>query len=209
GHFDLCSNVDNTTGTCTGNEGPKFDTEPADADDNGCLPASQSTLVQVSGCTSPAGNTGFDGQSYHLVWPDGNTNLHPTPIKFSSPLTGSNYSSNYQRVAFEANLPRIENSAVCDRFTGVGCTLIPTTDDPSTDQTGFMPALFYPFFSIANGSGGCVWRLGNHIPSSTNDFHQNAQYGTLLNTTYTGIGGGPITRYNDFRQILSSNPCLG
>jgi hypothetical protein len=53
----------------------------------------------------------------------------------------------------------------------------------------------------------CLWQLGNHIPGSTNDFHQNAQYGTLLNITYTNLGGGPTTRYNDFRNILSTNPC--
>jgi hypothetical protein len=28
-----------------------------------------------------------------------------------------------------------------------------------------------------------------------------------LNLTYTTTGGGPKTRYNDFRQILSNNPC--
>jgi len=95
---------------------------------------------------------------------------------------------------------------VCDRFTGVGCTLIPTTDDPAPGG-GTQPAVFYPFFSIRNTSDGCVWQLGNHIPGSANDFHQNQEYGTLLNITYTTTGGGPTTRYNDFRQIFSRNPC--
>lgn len=206
GHFDDCSAVSTSTGTCTGNEGITFDHEAADGDDAGCLPASTSTLVHISGCT--ASNTGFDGVPYQPVWPDGNTKLHPTSILFTSPLTGSDYDQNYNRFAFEADLPRIENPAVCDRFTGVGCTLIPTTDDPSTDGTGFMPASFYPFFSIHTITGGCVWQIGNHIPGSKNDFGQNQQYGTLLNTVYTGVGGGPIVRYNDFRQIFSKNPCL-
>jgi hypothetical protein len=70
-----------------------------------------------------------------------------------------------------------------------------------------MPAAFYPFFSTTKVGGHCFWQLGNHIPGSINDFGQNAQYGTLLNSTYTGGGGAPTTRYNNFRQILSSNPC--
>jgi len=53
----------------------------------------------------------------------------------------------------------------------------------------------------------CVWQIGNHIPGSTHDLGQNAQYGTLENVTYTAVGGGPTTRYNDLRQILSTNPC--
>src|SRR5579885_250179 len=195
GHFDFCTQV--TSGTCTGNEGIWHDQEPADGDDVGCFPASASSLVPVSGCLGT--NTGFDGVPYQTLWPDGNTNLHPTSILFSSPLTGSGYNVQYSRMAFEADLPRIEVST-CDRNTGAGCTLIPSTDDG-------MPAVFYPFYIDRMTSDGCVWQLGNHIPGSMNDFHQNQQYGTLLNLTYTTLGGGPTTRYNDFRQILSSNPC--
>jgi hypothetical protein len=204
GHFDWCTKVSAPGGNCTGLEGMKGDQEPADADDVACFPSSESTLVKVSGCLGA--NTGFDGASYLPVWPDGNTALHPTPLRFSSPLTGSGYNINYQRFAFEADLPRIENPAVCDRFTGAGCTLIPTTDDPAPGG-GFQPAAFYPFYSISKGSEGCYWRFGNHQPASANDFHQNQQYGTLLNITYTTTGGGPTTRYNDFRQVFSSNPC--
>jgi hypothetical protein len=203
GHFDFCTNV-STSGTCSGLEGIKHDQEPVDADDVACFPTSASTLVQVSGCLGS--NTGFDGVEYQPLWPDGNTRLHPTAIQFSSPLTGGGYNVQYSRAAFEADLPRIEDPAVCDRFTGVGCTLIPSTDDPG--PSGFpQPAAFYPFFSTTNAGGQCLWQLGNHIPGSTNDFGQNAEYGTLLNITYTTTGGGPTTRYNDFRQILSHNPC--
>jgi len=205
GHFDLCTTVNTSTGVCTGKEGIRGDQEPADGDDAFCFPASASTLVQVSGCQGT--NAGFDGIPYQPLWPDGNTSLRPTPIKFSSPLTGAGYNIQYSRVAFEADLPRIEDPAVCDRFTGVGCTLIPSTDDPSLSGTGFEPAAFYPFFSIKNVGGQCVWQIGNHIPGNISDFGQNAQYGTLLNITYTTVGGGPTTRYNDFRQILSKNPC--
>ena len=208
GHFDLCTAVSGPGGKCTGLEGIRNDQEPADSDDVDCFPSSFSSLVKVRGCVNPAAvNLGFDGVPYQPLWPDGNTSLRPTPIQFSSPLTGSNFDVNYSRVGLEANLPRIENPAVCDRFTGVGCTLIPSTDDPALGGTGFTPAAFYPFFSTTNVNGQCYWQLGNHIPGSKNDFGQNAQYGTLLNLNYTLVGGGgvPTNRFN--RNIISHNPC--
>jgi hypothetical protein len=205
GHFDFCTKV-GSKGGCTGQEGMRGDREPNDGDDAFCFPASASTLVQVSGCTNPAAvNQGFDGASYQNLWPDG-TAHHPTSVLFSSPLTGSAYNEPYNRVAFEADLPRVENNPPCDRFTGSGCTLIPTTDDTGPSG-GPMPAIFYPFFSTRSTKAGCMWQIGNHIPGSTNDFGQNAQYGTLENVTYTTTGGGSTTRYNDFRQVLSTNPC--
>lgn len=210
GHFDYCSSV-TATGGCNGVEGSPGDTEPTDADDVGCFPASASTLVQVSGCLGT--NTGFDGVPYQPVWPDGNTALHPTAIRFTSPLTGLLFNVNYNRTAFEADLPRIEGT--CNRTTGAGCTLIPITDDGT-------PANFYPFYSIRNVQDRfsfgtdqvanwedhtCTWALGNHIPGSTNDFGRNAQYGNLLSLTYTGLNGVPFQRFNDFRQVFNTNAC--
>jgi hypothetical protein len=207
GHFDLCTIIAHPGGRCTGEEGIRFDREPADGDDVVCQPASASLLVQVTGCTNPAAvRQGFDGISYQDLWPDGNTSLRPTPVRFSSPQTGSGYDVGYNRIAFEANLPRIETNPPCDRFTGAGCSLIPTTDDNGPSGLP-QPAIFYPFYSTQTVGNQCVWQLGNHIPGSSNDFGQNAQYGTLENVTYTAVGGGPTTRYNDFRRILSRNPC--
>ncbi|HLZ60878.1 MAG TPA: hypothetical protein VKR06_28345 [Ktedonosporobacter sp.] len=211
GHFDPCSVVNTTTGGCSGTEGVAGDTEPTDVDDVGCSPASASTLVQVSGCQGT--NSGFDGTPYQTTWPDGNTALHPTAIRFTSPLTGFFFNTNYNRTAFEADLPRIEGT--CNRTTGAGCTLIPTTDDGT-------PANFYPFFSIRNVEDAlgrstdnvpnwedhtCTWGLGNHIPGNTNDFGRNNQYGPLLDLAYTGTGGTVIHRFNDFRQVFNMNAC--
>ena len=196
GHFDFCTKVDPATAACTGNEGLRNDQEPADADDVGCFPASASSLVQVSGCLGT--NTGFDGAPYQPLWPDGIPNCIQRQSS-CSPLTGQDYNVNYNRMAFETDLPRIEFTT-CDRNAGTGCTLIPATDDGT-------PAVFYPFFSTHASSNGCVWGLGNHMPGDLNDFHQNQQYGTLLNLTYTTVRGGPTTRYNDFRQVFSNNPC--
>jgi len=128
GHFDYCNGTvaPNTAACATRTEGPASDSEPVEGDDQGCFPAAASTLVQIAGCLGT--NAGFDGVPYQPVWPDGNRVLHPTPILFSSPLTGQNYRTNYNRVALEADLPRIEAAdfgGTCNRTTGTGCTLIP------------------------------------------------------------------------------------
>lgn len=206
GHWDYCNGPNSITpgGNCpTGNtEGIKGDTEPTDADDTFCFPASSSSLVKLPGCLGQ--NNGFDGVSYQKVWPNGNRAKTPTPVSFSSPLTGAHFDINYSRAALEADLPRIEANT-CNRSTGAGCTLIPTTDDKT-------PAAFYPFFSTKNRGGdewddrSCSWLLGDHLPGA-NDFGGNAQYGPLLSLTYSGVGGVPFNRFNNFRHIFNINPC--
>jgi len=212
GHFQFCNGAKvpatpfgldangNPVACPPGNtEGSGTDQEPTEGpgEDDFCFPASEALLYRVQGCTET--NTGFDGVSYQPVWPDGNTALHPTSVQFSSPLTGDNFHQPYDRAAFEADLPRIEGT--CDRTTGAGCTLIPITDDNE-------PAAFYPFFSNAMPDGVCKWQFGNHIPGNIREFGRNAQYGSLLPLVYLNFGGGgsTITRFNDFRNIIS-NPC--
>lgn len=207
GHFQACngSNAITPGGACpAGNT--EYDGESSDSNDTQCFPASASSLIQTNGCIEGNGTTGFDSVPYQTVWPDGNTALHPTSLEFTSPITEGH---NYSRVAFEADLPRIEIPGIggaggnCDRTTGAGCTLIPMTDDNQ-------PANFYPFYSSHQGFGLCTWLLGNDIPGmTTNDFGKNNQYGSLLSLTYLAFGGGgtTINRFNDFRQVMSSNPC--
>ncbi|MGE5291824.1 MAG: hypothetical protein ACM3ML_32445 [Micromonosporaceae bacterium] len=207
GHFDYCSAVDPATGNCVGLEGAPGNQRPADGDDTACFDASQSLLVQVSGCNG-TNDPGFDGTSYLKDWPDGNTFLHPTPQLFSSPLTGSRYNVNYSQAAFESDTPRIEApdlGGVCDRSTGQGCTLVPPTDSG-------VPAAFYPFFSAtgSHSAGGCKWFIGNDVPGLTaTDFGKVNQYGSLLSLAYLAFGGqgATITRFNDFRNVFKSNPC--
>jgi hypothetical protein len=188
------------------------DGEPTDGEDNYCFPGSESSLVQVNGCTDT--NTGFDGASYHPVWPDGNTQLHPTSVRFTSPKTGPGYTRQYERAALEADLPRIETTPpnACDRTTGTGCTLIPLDDEGQ-------PAQFYPYFSIGGSQdrgdhhggdrGGCVWQFGATPPRTITDFGKNAGYGTLLANPYLIFGGGGASHLviNDFRNVFSRNPC--
>jgi hypothetical protein len=221
GHFENCTGPNPIPATPFGldaqgnpvtcpagnSEGFGASASPTDGDDDFCFPGSEAMLIHVNGCTDT--NAGFDGLSYQPVWPDGNRGLHPETVLFSSPRTGPGDSVNYSRVAFEADLPRIE--AGCNRTTGAGCTLIPTTDKGT-------PAAFYPFFSafqngmgnMGNGQGnggGCQWGFGNTMRGG-NNFGANAQYGSLLSSTYLIFGGGGATHnlINNFRQIIP-NPC--
>src|SRR5579884_2943011 len=50
GHFDYCSKVDATTGTCTGVDGLWHYHEAADSDDTFCFTASQSSYIPLPGC---------------------------------------------------------------------------------------------------------------------------------------------------------------
>jgi hypothetical protein len=105
--------------TCpAGNTGGFGDhVSPTDGDDDFCFPGTEALRIHINGCTDT--NTGFDSLGYQPVWPDGNTALHPEPILFTSPRTGPGDSTKYSRVAFEADLPRIETNT-CNRLTGAG-----------------------------------------------------------------------------------------
>ena len=212
GHFQFCNgakvpetpfgldSAGNPVACPDGNtEGSGADQQPTEGpgEDDFCFPASAALLYKVQGCTET--NTGFDGVSYTPVWPDGNTKLHPTPFQFTSARTGSSFDQPYDRVAFEADLPAVEPT--CNVRTGVGCTLIPTTDSGE-------PAQFYPFFTNTAVRGSCTWQFGNTTPGVTRDFGQNAQYGSLLPLTYLRFAGGgsTVTRFEDFRNVIG-NPC--
>ena len=125
---------------------------------------------------------------------------HTTPVTFTSPLFNGN--RNYDRIAFEADLPRIEAAdlgGICNRTTGANCVNPPPG------------ANFYPIYSTRNNSGvGCIWQLGGiYIPGTKNTFGgtSTAEFGPLLFLDYPGPGFTRIHRTNDFRQVLSGNPC--
>jgi hypothetical protein len=206
GHFETCTGptpvpaspfgLDSNGNPITCPAGNNELSGPTDGDDDFCFPGSEAMLVTMTGCTDS--NVGFDGLDYQPVWPDGNRSLHPAPIQFGVPATGANFQTNYSRLAFEADLPRIEST--CHRSTGAGCTLIPITDAGT-------PAAFYPFFSAVGGRN-CMLAFGNDLPGARTDFGRNSQYGSLLSSVYLAFGGGGATvnRINNFRNIIP-NPC--
>src|SRR5262249_53270305 len=100
-----------------------------------------STRVAITGCAGT--DADFDGVPYQPFWPDGNTTLHPTSLLFTSPLI--NGSQSYSRVAFEADIPRIEFDTIplCQRH-------VSNPADPNPGQGCVNPptgANFYPIYS--------------------------------------------------------------
>jgi hypothetical protein len=224
GHFETCTGPAPIPATpfgldasgnivnCPSSNVEERGAEPTDRDDYFCFPASEALRIHVAGCTGQ--NNGFDSLDYQTVWPDGNTRLHPQPFLFSTPLTGEDYNVNYQRIGFEADLPRIEANT-CNRSTGAGCFLRPITDDGQ-------PVAFYPYFSAVgagrgNASGllassegsGCMLGFGSTLPNTINNFGGLNGYGSLLFSVYLAFGGGgsTVVRTNNFRQVFSNNPC--
>ena len=125
----------------------------------------------IDGCT--IADEDFDGQSYRLDWPGTNPNpfvdqaLHPTPVLFTSPVTG--LGRNYSTTAFETDLPRHRDpgrpvqSAVLRPDTGANCVVPPDG------------AAFYPFFTTTVRDGTCTWQEGgNFIPGTINHFGGSA-----------------------------------
>ena len=202
GHFEYCSTVDSEGGDCTSNNEGSLD-----GDDAGCFSAASSLLVPIGGCI--ATDNDFDGVSYQNVWPGTDPNrgqdakYHPSSILFKSPVF--NGTQNYSRAAFEADLPRIEAAdfgGICNRFTGANCVNPPPG------------ANFYPIYTTGtdNGtpSGHCVWQLGGaNLKGTTNTFGGNsaAEYGPLLFSFYPNPNPAVRVRTNNFRNVLSSNPC--
>jgi hypothetical protein len=201
GHFENCLAIDaNANCTSPGAQDPSLD-----ADDAGCVPGTDSTLVHIDGCLAP--DEDFDGQSYRLDWPGTNPNvfldrlLHPSPVLFTSPTTRGH---NYSTVAFETDLPRIEasdsqlNPPFCDRNTGANCVNPPNG------------AQFYPFYSTTVRHGTCTWQEGGkYLPFTTNNFGGSsaAEYGPLLKTVYPEPGFTTKELYNNFNSGDMANPC--
>src|SRR6516162_796834 len=131
GHFEYCPHVHSKDGTgdlgtfLCDNIPTASDPRGADADDldGNCAPAALSTLIRIDGCTGI--DDDFDGPAYQTVWPGSTRDaarerrLDPSPVRFTSPLIRGR--DNFQRVAFEVDMPAIE-TATCDVFHGTGCT---------------------------------------------------------------------------------------
>jgi hypothetical protein len=203
GHWEYCNqaNMSAFPFACTqaGAGDPTLDD-----DDIFCATSALSLLIQVTGCTQS--DEDFDGVSYQKVWPGINGNLGtattPGPIVFSSPTF--NGGTQYSRVAFETDLPRIEATGLspnnnCQRFSpnGTGCVNPPNG------------AQFYPMFVARQTDAGCRWFEGGpSFPGKTQNFggSSTTEFGPLLRLDYpTPTGNG--SRFNDFRNVLSSNPC--
>jgi hypothetical protein len=223
GHYEYCNKVDTTAGNfSTDAFGDVFSADCVvdgvhdlntnnnlvGDDDVNCTDSTNNTagFVPNIGCTGT--DTDFDGVPYQLVWPGTNRDaridraLHPTPVTIASPLftDREDQGRNYSRVAFEANLPRIEAADFggnCNRTTGAGCTNPPPN------------ANFYPIYSTQEDERGCRWSLGGpFIPGTVNAFGGNSvtEYGALFALVFPGTAG-PTSIIENYRRILPFNPC--
>jgi hypothetical protein len=221
GHFEYCNTASTSTFQCTSNNNGTDST--TDGDDVPCFTA---PIVSPAGTTLNPGFTGcystdndFDGPEYQQgTWP-GSTGADPskvsTPIVFSSPLFSrgdDGFTGNYSQAAFENDLPRIEgsdfsNNNDCQRHVSNPADPNPGHDcvDPPNGAT------LYPTFSTFKGPGHtCLWEEGGgSFANATNNFGgtPSAEYGGLLLLNYPAAGFKITQRYNDFRNILSNNPC--
>src|SRR5262249_46632525 len=216
GHFEYCNAVVSFGGRCDPTTGVPNPTDSTrDADDRACFPypvvnPAGVTISSLTGCLRTDGD--FDGPEYQNgTWPGspgavaGNV---PTPVQFTSPLfTGPGGSGlrNYQQVAFEADLPRIEGA---DTSPNNNCQRhVSNPADPSPGTGCVNPpvgASFYPIYSTTTAGGACIWQEGGAaIPGTTNTFGGTsaAEFGGLLLSNYPAAGFTITQRYNNFRNV--------
>jgi hypothetical protein len=199
GHFEYCNGIASEGGNCTvaGANDPVLD-----ADDTGCFDGVFSTRWNITGCIST--DDDFDGVPYQNVWPGtpGDPKKKPGPIRFTSPLFLASKGEhrgelhNYSRVAFEADMPVIENS--CNVLTGAGCTNPPAG------------AAFYPIFSTTEIHEQCFWQLGGpKIPRTRNNFGgtTTTEFGPQSFIPYETAAGTSVLLGTNYRNILNHNPC--
>lgn len=226
GHYELCNAVDSQGGQCLGPS--PADPGGADFDDQAsCFSGTflaQLGLLPIGACIGE--DLDFDGTSYGFNWPGTGPRatdalIHPSPIQFTAPQFRMQTRSDgdkdedddkslrdFSRVAFETDMPINESvSNNCDIFTGTNCTNPP------------VGAQFYPIFSTTRRdgeNGGCSWQIGGPgIPGTEDNFGGTStmEYGNLLSVLFPGVpdaahpNGSTFIETDDFRRILSHNPC--
>jgi hypothetical protein len=217
GHFEYCDTVASEFGPCTSTE--TNDPPGPGLDDNNCIDATFAAaagLIPIGGCFDA--DVDFDGVPYRNVWPGTladpklDSQLHAQPVKFSSPLFFNNggEKKNYDRVAFETNLPRIETNTnpPCQRH-------LSNPADASPGQGCVNPAVgadFYPIYTTHQGDEdtACRWQLGGaFLKNTTESFGGTsaAEYGALVAFFYPAADGLPQFIFETFHRNLRSNPC--
>jgi hypothetical protein len=224
GHFNYCDVQDGSIipglGACISSpvESEAVKGTHNEVDDFFCVDTASSmvfgSLRPLGGCLDS--DVDFDGIPYHNAWAGTGADPYgfsavPGPIRFTSPKFKSKHHEeadgedadlrSFDRVAFEADIPAIEDSSVCDVNTGKGCVNPPPG------------ALFYPIYSTTDIGEACWWQLGGAaIPGTRNNFGGSSatEYSTLLGSVYIdGTLSKPssILGFENFHRVLSHNPC--
>jgi hypothetical protein len=196
GHFEGCTSVTKpstfTFGTFTDKyylncHGP-YEATPdkgtgVEPDDSPCYRAGDthggtSAPDVMTGCLvfdDAVGDLDFDGSPYWPDWPDSTSpDRFPSTFEQQQPTSGG---ARYESIQFETDSSGTQPN--CNTVTGAGCTLPPAG----------APGDFYPYWTLANVHGTCVWEFGNMRNGRA--FGGDAQYGAV---TPTSIGAftGPI-----------------
>jgi hypothetical protein len=213
GHWEYCSSVDGN-GVCASTAA----NDPPGLDDSNCGSAALAALlglVPIGGCLDE--DDDFDGVAYrNNTWPgtlrdpNRDAQYHAEPVIFSSPqyFGREGDKGNYSRIAFEANMPRIEG------FTTPKCQRhLANPADPNPGAGCVNPpkgASFYPFYTTRfDDEQGCRWQLGGRfIPGTLQDFGGSSkEYGPILASFYAAANGQPQYIYENFHRTLPYNPC--
>ncbi|HEY3184862.1 MAG TPA: hypothetical protein VGJ77_18625 [Gaiellaceae bacterium] len=195
GHFEYCASVKKEGGSCLGGDG--------DADDAFCFSSAFSLSSGSGGAwrrttTSTASRTSPSGPGRRGARRRTNVYIrHPSCSRARSSTDRRTTSGSRSRPTCRAS--RRPTSAA--RATGRPA---PAAFNPPPG------ANFYPIYSTGAFNGACIWQLGGpRIKGTTNTFGgtSTAEFGPLLQSVYPVAGFAPSFRYNNFRNILSTNPC--
>jgi hypothetical protein len=121
---------------------------------------------RVTGCTDVLAQNGdldFDGSGYWPEWPNSVTpGTYPATFQQQQPVTTGG--QRYPSIQFETDVAFAEPACLP---TGQNCTVPPVN----------APGHFYPYWTQARTSQGCVWEFGQ-MPNG-NDFGKDHQYGAV------------------------------
>jgi hypothetical protein len=122
------------------------------------------------------GDLDYDGQPYYPDWPRSiPAGVFPSPFLQGQPTSNGHL---YSQIQFMTDASATEFNTNCNLVTGRGCVLPPKG-----------PGHFYPFFTLANVGGRCVWEFGNMHNGRT--FGGDHQYGKITPSSI-GAFAGPI-----------------
>jgi hypothetical protein len=132
----------------------------------------------VTGCdvfNAAIGDLDYDGTPYYPDWPSSTTpGPFPSPFLQQQPTTVGGH--RYARIQFVTDASATEFNTSCDLITGKGCVLPPKG-----------PGHFYPYWTLAEIGGHCVWEFGQMRNGRT--FGGDAQYGSVGPTTVGAFAG--------------------
>jgi hypothetical protein len=132
----------------------------------------------VTGCDvfiDAIGDLDFDGSPYYPDWPSSTTaGTFPTPFLQQQPTTVGG--AGYPLIQFMTDSSATQFNTNCNLVSGSGCVLPPKG-----------PGHFYPFFTLAQVGGQCVWEFGNM--SNGDSFGQDGQYGSVGPNTIGAFAG--------------------